>query len=248
MKFKEVLAQLLKEKGLSSRDLARSVHISPSALTKYSQGATPGLDVALRIADALDVSLDYLTTGVEPRKKCPDVDHHAIIEEFGLGELALLASLGTQAPIWQITKVLLEYIPRAVTFDELRAALPALSEQTLHAALLAMRIKSVVVESNGGYRLGDNVPEYEARQLGDIGQHVKVALDALFGHVIPAIERQDSTGHLLTMTAEVPDDVGRDLIHRLRVETRRYSKAAMANHGNTTVSVVLGLAVDKKSD
>lgn len=53
-----------KNSGLSRAQLARELHICPSAEGVYEQGRrTPGLDILLVMSEVFDVSLDYLITG-----------------------------------------------------------------------------------------------------------------------------------------------------------------------------------------
>ncbi len=53
--------QLRKQKGWSQTDLANKSNVSREIIGKYERGdATPSIDFAKRIADALGVSLDYL--------------------------------------------------------------------------------------------------------------------------------------------------------------------------------------------
>jgi transcriptional regulator with XRE-family HTH domain len=65
--FAQVLEQLMDQKYRRNRaELAATAHISPSALSQYVRGrATPSLDVLVSLADALDVSLEYLVFGKE---------------------------------------------------------------------------------------------------------------------------------------------------------------------------------------
>ena len=51
----------MKEKGWSQADLATKANISQVMIGKYERGdATPSFEVAKRIADTFEVSLDYL--------------------------------------------------------------------------------------------------------------------------------------------------------------------------------------------
>jgi len=57
----ERVALLRKQKGWSQTDLAKSVGASREAIGKYERGeASPSVETAKKIADALDVTLDYL--------------------------------------------------------------------------------------------------------------------------------------------------------------------------------------------
>lgn len=61
MNFGERLRLLRKEKGLSRDDLAVIVGTSGPIIGRYERNEiTPSVEVALKIADALEVTLDYL--------------------------------------------------------------------------------------------------------------------------------------------------------------------------------------------
>ena len=62
MEFGKRLMNIRKEKKLSQNDLASKVGIHANVLGRYERGdAKPFVEVAAKIANALDVSLDYLT-------------------------------------------------------------------------------------------------------------------------------------------------------------------------------------------
>jgi transcriptional regulator with XRE-family HTH domain len=73
--FAQVLGQLMEDKYRRNRaKLADKAHISPSALSQYVRGrATPSLDVLVALADALDVSLEYLVFGNERATAPPEL-------------------------------------------------------------------------------------------------------------------------------------------------------------------------------
>ena len=70
MELKIKLKNLMNSKGLNGQRLARLSQVSDSEISRILQGKSrPGLDNALRLAQALGVSLDYLaddTLDVEP--------------------------------------------------------------------------------------------------------------------------------------------------------------------------------------
>jgi transcriptional regulator with XRE-family HTH domain len=73
--FAQVLEQLMEDKYKRNRArLADKVHVSPSALSQYVRGrATPSLDVLVALAEALDVSLEYLVFGKERATAPPEL-------------------------------------------------------------------------------------------------------------------------------------------------------------------------------
>ena len=59
--FGEHITTLRKRKGLSQGELGKAVGTSGDIIGKYERGEVkPPVEVAAKIADALDVSLDYL--------------------------------------------------------------------------------------------------------------------------------------------------------------------------------------------
>lgn len=57
----KTIARLREEKGLSQTELADKSGVSRVMIGKYERGdAVPSIEAAKKIADALDVSLDYL--------------------------------------------------------------------------------------------------------------------------------------------------------------------------------------------
>ncbi|MBU2019066.1 MAG: helix-turn-helix transcriptional regulator [Bacteroidetes bacterium] len=61
MSFEKRLAELRKEKKLSQNDLAQKAGIHANILGRYERGeAKPSIDVAMKLAEALEVSLDFL--------------------------------------------------------------------------------------------------------------------------------------------------------------------------------------------
>jgi len=66
MEFGSKIVELRKAKGLSQTNLAAQLGIHKNVLGRYERGeATPSVDVARKIADLLNVSLDFLTGKVD---------------------------------------------------------------------------------------------------------------------------------------------------------------------------------------
>lgn len=59
-KFADILKDLIDDIGFSLRKLASESNVSAVQYSKYLRGAYPTIQVAVRIADYFDVSLDYL--------------------------------------------------------------------------------------------------------------------------------------------------------------------------------------------
>lgn len=61
MKAGKIIARLRSDRGWSQNDLAEQSGVSHVMIGKYERGdATPSLEVAKKIADAFEVSLDFL--------------------------------------------------------------------------------------------------------------------------------------------------------------------------------------------
>lgn len=66
--YYENFEKLLKEKGVRPSDVAKATGIKTSTLTSWKQDKyTPKNDKLSLIADYFGVSVDYLTTGTEPK-------------------------------------------------------------------------------------------------------------------------------------------------------------------------------------
>lgn len=82
MKIAEKITQLRKEKGLSQTELAEAIKASREAISKYERGeAIPSVEVAARIADVFEVTIDFLmgknhTLAVDNKtlKRMQDID------------------------------------------------------------------------------------------------------------------------------------------------------------------------------
>jgi transcriptional regulator with XRE-family HTH domain len=89
MPLADRIKQLRTEAGLSQADLAERIGGSDARqISRYENGRiTPSLDATIRIAEALNISIDYLAIDNMPRRPLHTEDH-------GLGErLAQLSEL-----------------------------------------------------------------------------------------------------------------------------------------------------------
>ena len=76
MKLAEKISKLKKQKKLSQSKLAAITGISRDAISKYERGdVIPSVEYARRLADALGVSLDYLTSDREEEQA---IDHESL--------------------------------------------------------------------------------------------------------------------------------------------------------------------------
>jgi len=66
MKFGSNVVELRKTQGISQTDLAKHLGIHKNVLGRYERNEVlPSIEIARKIADILDVSLDYLTGKVD---------------------------------------------------------------------------------------------------------------------------------------------------------------------------------------
>jgi transcriptional regulator with XRE-family HTH domain len=99
MPIGERIKTLRKQTGWSQGELADKVGTDARQISRYENGRiTPSLDVAMRIAEALNISLDHLAFDDIPRRPlhAPENtlgDRLATIAELDPDELAVLASV-----------------------------------------------------------------------------------------------------------------------------------------------------------
>lgn len=66
MRFGNRISQIRKSKNISQIKLAKLAGIHATVLSRYERGeTTPAIDMANKLAKALDISLDYLVGNVE---------------------------------------------------------------------------------------------------------------------------------------------------------------------------------------
>ena len=91
----KIISERREELGLSRSQLAKQSGSSHVMIGKYERGdAVPSLEVAKKIADALDVSLDYLA-GEESAKKLngKNLERLAELEQLESGKKQVLYDL-----------------------------------------------------------------------------------------------------------------------------------------------------------
>ena len=85
MNFGQRLLDILDERGMTRADLCRLTGLKSSNLVPYIKNpdASPKLSTAIKIADALNVSLDYLAGRTEPKAiPYPDAETERLAEGF----------------------------------------------------------------------------------------------------------------------------------------------------------------------
>ena len=63
--FWERIELLLKKQGFSQKELGEAVSVSGASITGWKNGSIPRADIALKIANYLNVSVEWLITGEE---------------------------------------------------------------------------------------------------------------------------------------------------------------------------------------
>ena len=88
MGFRENLKSELAYKGMLVKELAQKTGISRHTLDNYLniREHTPTMDAAVKIAKALDVSVEYLATGEESPQASVNMNHDitALIQNYSL--------------------------------------------------------------------------------------------------------------------------------------------------------------------
>lgn len=76
----DIYNKLLANKGLKNADIARATGISNMTLSDWKKGkSTPKADKLQKIADFLDVSLEYLMTGKEKQYEMYSVENAELL-------------------------------------------------------------------------------------------------------------------------------------------------------------------------
>ena len=105
------ISELRKNKGLNRTELGKIVGTSGAVIGRYeSEEITPSVEIAKKIADALDVSLDYLTGSTS-----------ILIDKKMLNRLELLQRVDTKqrATILEVMDSLLQTYNIAITQKKL---------------------------------------------------------------------------------------------------------------------------------
>lgn len=94
--FADQLTAILKEKGVTQRDIAEHFEVSEAAVSRYVKGIrVPSLDVIVELSEFLNVSLDRLI-GVETQRERKDPEITILVSCFKK------ASFEQRTAIWSI--------------------------------------------------------------------------------------------------------------------------------------------------
>ena len=259
MRFWENLSRELDSRGISLRTLAKAIGVTPGAVSNYSRGALPGLDVAAKIAEHLNVSLDALVWGHEGKSTpsiCPSPHEHALLkelsEEFGLQEVILLSSLSSQNIPWRIAQALLDAMPAPLPLSALQEVAMADDAHLVKASLALLKrqkvVEEVAVGTERGYRFRPGAAQFRVNEIGDRTQHIKLGIRLLFERVLPRLLATDPHSHMTTVTAKVPRDFAEKVSAELDAYIRNKGKEIVVPDGSTDLSMLFAIAVNDDMD
>lgn len=61
MKFTDIIVELMKQEGLSQKDLAEKINVTEASMSRYIKGERiPRIDVLVKLANVFNVSIEYL--------------------------------------------------------------------------------------------------------------------------------------------------------------------------------------------
>lgn len=66
--FYDTVNEICKRNGTTATTVLREIGASTGNVSKWKNGSIPNIDLALRIAEHLDITLDYLVTGNPDRQ------------------------------------------------------------------------------------------------------------------------------------------------------------------------------------
>jgi len=78
MNFRDRLRELIEFSGMLDKEVAEKVGISKNAIDSYvgSRACMPSLEVGVRLAKVLGVSVEYLVTGIDSTKETEVENKH----------------------------------------------------------------------------------------------------------------------------------------------------------------------------
>lgn len=61
MKFTDIIVELMKQEGLSQKELAEKINVTEASMSRYIKGERiPRIDVLVKLANVFNVSIEYL--------------------------------------------------------------------------------------------------------------------------------------------------------------------------------------------
>ena len=119
-KFYQRLKERRNSKGLTQKQLAEVVSISPTSLAAYEKGTkTPPVDVAARIAKQLEVSIDWLFGLEEDAGKAKAKNYADIVRLFlSVADTNFDVEIKSSKVYWQDANMSLSYEEEAALIAE----------------------------------------------------------------------------------------------------------------------------------
>ena len=61
MEFTDIIVELMKQEGLSQKELAEKINVTEASMSRYIKGERiPRIDVLVKLANVFNVSIEYL--------------------------------------------------------------------------------------------------------------------------------------------------------------------------------------------
>lgn len=61
MKFTDIIIELMKQEGLSQKELAEKINVTEASMSRYIKGERiPRIDVLVKLSNVFNVSIEYL--------------------------------------------------------------------------------------------------------------------------------------------------------------------------------------------
>jgi transcriptional regulator with XRE-family HTH domain len=87
MEFKDRLKQARTKKGLSQSDLAKTIHVHVTNISRYERGENrPTSDVLSKLANALDTTVDFLMSGSLHDQADTEINDKELLSQFKRAE------------------------------------------------------------------------------------------------------------------------------------------------------------------
>ena len=73
MKFEEKVIELMKQEGMSQKQLAEKINVTEASMSRYLKGErVPRIDVIVKLANVFNVSIEYLQ-GIKEVEEYEDI-------------------------------------------------------------------------------------------------------------------------------------------------------------------------------
>lgn len=72
MTFYERMQSLLIPRGMTAADLSRIINISQPSINGWKNGSCPRADIACKVADTLNTSVEFLVNGINKENVSPE--------------------------------------------------------------------------------------------------------------------------------------------------------------------------------